>query len=463
MSELNSFRPIYTVSQLTGEIKTLLEKNFEHIWVEGEISNFRQPTSGHFYFTLKDASSQVRGVMFRMQNRLLKFEPEDGLQVVCSGRLTVYDPRGEYQIVVDHMEPKGLGALQLAFEKLKEKLSREGLFDPARKRPLPLLPQKIGIVTSPTGAAIRDILQIIDRRFANVHILLYPVRVQGAGAGQEIAQAIDELGRWPDLEVMIVGRGGGSLEDLWAFNEEVVARAISRSPVPVISAVGHEIDFTIADFVADLRAPTPSAAAELVVRNKAELFQNLENRVWRLNQVARTILESWQERLESLVHRLTDPRKRVADQRLRLDDFSFRLATSMQQGLGRRCERLGLKRESLFLLNPGKRVADFSRRLSQVYRGLAVSGRAALRLHRQRVEVIAGRLQTLSPLAVLERGYGIVRVLPSREIIREASRLKPQDRVNVKVRRGEFLAQVEKVSGEEEDPQPSLTLRPKGV
>jgi exodeoxyribonuclease VII large subunit len=349
MSELSSFRPIYTVSQLTGEIKTLLEKNFEHIWVEGEISNFRQPTSGHLYFTLKDESSQLRAVMFRMQNRLLKFEPEDGLQVVCYGRLTVYDPRGEYQIVVDHLEPKGLGALQLAFEQLKEKLSGEGLFDPARKRPLPTLPQKIGIVTSPTGAAIRDILQIIDRRFANVHILLYPVRVQGPGAAQEIAQAIDELGQWPGLEVMIVGRGGGSLEDLWAFNEEGVARAIHRSPVPVISAVGHEIDFTIADFVADLRAPTPSAAAELVIGNKLELVQNLENLVWRLNQMVRTTLESWQERLGSLIHRLTDPRKRIADQRLRLDDFSSRLATSMQQGLGRRSERLGSKRESLFL------------------------------------------------------------------------------------------------------------------
>jgi len=242
-----------------------------------------------------------------------------------------------------------------------------------------------------------------------------------------------------------------------------VARAIHRSPIPVISAVGHEIDFTIADFVADLRAPTPSAAAELVVRNKLELVQNLENRVWRLNQVVRTILEAWQERLGSLIHRLTDPRKRIADQRLRLDEFSFRLANSVQQNLGRRSERLGSKAESLFLLHPGKRVADFSQRLSQVHRRLAVSGRAALRLHGQRAEVIAGRLQSLSPLAVLERGYSIVRVLPSGEIIREASRVKPHDRVSVKVHRGEFMARVEKVGGEEEDLQPSLTLGPKGV
>jgi exodeoxyribonuclease VII large subunit len=450
-----SSRPILTVSQLTAEIKTLLERNFEHLWVEGEVSNLRLPGSGHLYFTLKDESAQIRAVMFRTQNRLLKFQPEDGLQVVGYGRLTVYEPRGEYQIVLDYLEPKGLGALQLAFDQLKEKLSREGLFDPARKKPLPPLPQKIGIVTSPTGAAIRDILQIINRRFANVHILLYPVRVQGVGAAQEIARAIDELGQWPGLDVMIVGRGGGSLEDLWAFNEEPVARAIHRSPVPVVSAVGHEIDFTIADFVADLRAPTPSAAAELVVRNKVELVQTLESLGRRLSQTVRMNLESRQERLSSLVYRLTDPRKRVSDQRLHLDDLSSRLATSIQQSLGRRIDRFRMKVESLTLLHPGKRVTDYSHRLSQLHRRLAVAGRSSMRFYRQRVEVAAGRLQSLSPLAVLERGYGIARVLPSREIIRDASRLRVDDRVNVKVHRGDFVARVEKMSGEEEDP-PSL-------
>jgi exodeoxyribonuclease VII large subunit len=457
-----STRPILTVSQLTAEIKSLLERNFEHLWVEGEISNLRIPSSGHLYCTLKDESAQIRAVMFRMQNRLLKFQPEDGLQVVGYGRLTVYEPRGEYQLVLDHLEPKGLGALQLAFEQLKEKLSREGLFDPARKKPLPSLPQKIGIVTSPTGAAIRDILQIIDRRFANVHILLYPVRVQGAGAAQEIAQAIDELGRYPGLDVMIVGRGGGSLEDLWAFNEEAVARAISRSPVPIISAVGHEIDFTIADFVADLRAPTPSAAAELVVRNKTELVQNLGNLGWRLSQVVRALLESRRERLSSLIHRLADPRKRLSDQRLHLEDFSSRLSTSVLQGLRQRSERLRMKYQGLIYLHPGRRAAELSQRLTQLRRRLALAGRASLRSHRQGVEVLAGRLQTLSPLAVLERGYSIARLLPARQIIREASLLKADDRVTVRVHRGEFTARVEKAEGEE-DPQPSLTLKSKGV
>ncbi len=458
-----SSRPILTVSQLTAEIKTLLERNFEYLWVEGEVSNLRLPGSGHLYFTLKDESAQIRAVMFRMQNRLLKFQPEDGLQVVGYGRLTVYEPRGEYQIVLDHLDPKGLGALQLAFDQLKEKLSREGLFDPARKKPLPPLPQKIGIVTSPTGAAIRDILQVIDRRFANVHILLYPVRVQGVGAAQEIARAIDELGQWPGLDVMIVGRGGGSLEDLWAFNEEPVARAIHRSPVPVVSAVGHEIDFTIADFVADLRAPTPSAAAELVVRNKVELVQTLESLARRLSRTVRMDLESRQERLSSLVHRLSDPRKRVSDQRLRLDDLSSRLATSIQQSQGRRMDRFRMKLESLTHLHPGKRVTEYSHRLSQLHRRLAVASRSSMRFYRQRVEIAAGRLQSLSPLAVLERGYGIARVLPSREIIRDASRLRADDRVNVKVHRGEFVARVEKIAGPEEDPQPSLTLGAKGV
>jgi exodeoxyribonuclease VII large subunit len=421
--------------------------------VEGEVSGYKRAASGHVFFSLKDEKSVIKAVMWQSTARKIAFDLKDGLQVICRGKVSVYEPRGDYQLYVDLVEPKGKGALQLAFEQLKEKLSREGLFDPARKKPLPHLPQKIGIVTSPTGAAIRDILQIIDRRFANVHLLLYPVRVQGVGAAQEIARAIDELGQWPGLDVMIVGRGGGSLEDLWAFNEEPVARAIHRSPVPVVSAVGHEIDFTIADFVADLRAPTPSAAAELVVRNKVELVQTLENLARRLSQRVRMNLEAMQERLSSLVHRLSDPRKRLSDQRLRLDDLCSRLATAIQQSLGRRIDRFRMKVESLTLLHPGKRVTDYSHRLGHLHRRLTVAGHSSMRFHRQRVEVAAGRLHSLSPLGVLERGYGIARVLPSREIIRDASRLRADDRVNVKVHRGEFVARVEKIAGPEEDPQ----------
>jgi len=445
LTDLQSFRPIYTVSQLTAEIKTLLERNFEHLWVEGEISNLRLPSSGHFYFTLKDEAAQVRGVMFKSQNRLLKFNPADGLQVICYGRVSVYEPRGEYQIVVDYMEPKGLGALQLAFEQLKEKLAREGLFDPGHKKPLPPLPQRIGIVTSPTGAAIRDILQIIDRRFANVHILLYPVRVQGLGAAQEIARAIGELNQWPEIDVIIVGRGGGSLEDLWAFNEEVVARAIFDSRVPIISAVGHEIDFTIADFVADLRAPTPSAAAELVVKNKLELIQALESFEIRLRNAARASLAPRRERLFALAHRLADPRRKISDQRLRVDDLFLRLSNSIRQALWRKTEGLRGKAESLILINPRHQIGEHFHHLSQVFQRLPLAMRTTLRLFRQRVEGNMGKLQTLSPLAILERGYSIARVLPSKEIIRQASILKGEDRVSVKVHRGEFTARVEEI------------------
>jgi exodeoxyribonuclease VII large subunit len=279
---------------------------------------------------------------------------------------------------------------------------------------------------------------------------------------EEVCRGIEYFSRtgWADL--VIVGRGGGSLEDLWTFNEEAVARAIAASSVPVISAVGHETDVTIADFVADLRAPTPSAAAELVVRNKTELVQNLGNLGRRLSQVVRALLESRGERLSSLIHRLADPRKRLSDQRLRLDDLSYRLSTSMLQGLRQRSERLRMKYQGLIYLHPGRRVAELLQRLTQLCRRLALAGRASLRSHRQGVEVLAGRLQTLSPLAVLERGYSIARLLPARRIIREASLLKTDDRVIVRVHRGEFTARVEK-AGEEEAPQPSLTLKSKGV
>jgi exodeoxyribonuclease VII large subunit len=440
-----SSRSILTVSRLTAEIKTLLERNFDPVWVEGEISNLRLPGSGHLYFTLKDEKAQIRGVMFRLQNRLLKFEPKDGLQVIGYGRVTVYEPRGDYQIIFDYLEPKGLGALQLAFEQLKEKLATEGLFDPARKRPIPHLPQKIGIVTSSTGAAIRDILKIIDRRFANVQVLLYPVRVQGQGAAQEIARAIEDLNRLTDVEVMIVGRGGGSLEDLWAFNEEVVARAIFSSRIPVISAVGHEVDFTIADFVADLRASTPSAAAELVVRSKVEITQNLRNLERALWQSFRAILDLKAERFFSLAERLSDPRRRLSDQRIRLDDLSSRLAFSLKQGLSREQARFRLQQGKLLLLNPARRLEEYSQKFAQVMRRLTLSLQRELRISRQRVEGIMGRLFTLSPLSVLERGYSITRALPSGEIVRRALDLKPENRVKVKVHQGEFTARVEEV------------------
>jgi len=279
VDRVNEVKPdnVYTVSEITKLIKEELESTFPLLWVEGEISNFHRHHSGHLYFTMKDAACQLRAVMFRSEAQRAAFEMKDGLQVVCRGRINVYEPRGEYQIIVELVEPKGKGALQLAFEQLKEKLKKEGLFDPRFKKKLPLLPNKVGVVTSPRGAAIVDILKTLERRFARLHILIYPAKVQGEGAADEIVEGIDYFSQRPDMDVIIVGRGGGSIEDLWAFNEEKVARAIFRSKVPVISAVGHEIDFTISDFVADIRASTPTAAAETVIEKEASFEERIEN------------------------------------------------------------------------------------------------------------------------------------------------------------------------------------------
>ena len=302
----SEYKTIWTVSELTQKVKTRLEADFGEVWVEGEISNLRRPSSGHSYFTLKDDKSQIRAVIFRFMGRYLKFEPQDGMLVICRGKMSVYEPRGEYQLILDYMEPKGVGALQLAFEQLKEKLGKEGLFATDHKKPLPYLPRKIGIVTSSTGAAVRDILNVIGRRFPTMSILISPVKVQGEGSAPEIARAIDGLNLMDDIDVIIVARGGGSLEDLWSFNEECVARAIYRSSIPVVSAVGHEIDFTIADFVADLRAPTPSAAGELVVRDKGELVNFIESLSDRLRNRTLQILETEKKHSQLVMKRFPE-------------------------------------------------------------------------------------------------------------------------------------------------------------
>src|SRR5881296_2728361 len=324
---------IYTISEITFEIKRTLENQFGEIWLQGEISNFKHHTSGHMYFTLKDDRAQVKAACFRNSNRYLKFRPEDGLEVIVRGRISVYEPRGDYQIIVEHMEPVGVGSLQLAFEQLKEKLRKEGLFDEAHKKALPLLPQKIGIVTSPTGAAIRDILRILKRRNASLHVLIYPANVQGAGAAHEIAAGVRYFSTRDDIDVILVGRGGGSIEDLWAFNEEVVARAIFQSRIPVISAVGHEIDFTISDFVADLRAPTPSAAAEMVSGAREELSATVRSLYGRLVQAIRLEIE----RRRSILERLSRNRafevapNKIREFQQRFDEATLRMTQAMIQ------------------------------------------------------------------------------------------------------------------------------------
>ena len=333
-------RKVYTVSELTKKIRETLEVNFDLIWVTGEISNLRTPSSGHYYFTLKDKESQIKAVLFRPQLRFLKFLPQDGMDIICYGRLTVYEKRGEYQIIIEYLEPKGIGALSFAFEQLKEKLSKEGLFDQAHKKPIPFLPKRIGIITSPTGAAIRDMIQIIGRRFSNLEIYIYPVRVQGEEAPSEIVKAIYEMNQWGKVDVIILGRGGGSLEDLWAFNTEEVARAIFDSKIPIISAVGHEIDFTIADFVADLRAPTPSAAAELVVPDRTEITNVISSLSVRLNTRMKQILEMEKQHYFMLIKRLPDLRFRLSDLQSRIDDLKSRLAPNLLQLIRLRKEML---------------------------------------------------------------------------------------------------------------------------
>lgn len=395
-------RHVYTISELTRNIRRVLEGEFSAIWVEGEVSNLRIPSSGHMYWTLKDETAELHAVMFKGLNQYLKFKLENGLKVVAFGQVSVYQRRGEYQLAVEKLEPRGWGARQLAFEQLKKRLQLEGLFDEAHKKPIPLLPVRVGVVTSPTGAAIRDIINIIQRRFANVEILLNPVRVQGEGAAEEISEALDELNEMGEVEVIIVGRGGGSLEDLWAFNEEVVARAIYRSRLPVISAVGHEIDYTISDFAADLRAPTPSVAAELVVAAKEELVNKIE------------ILEERMKR--ALLNTLALLKNRVVRA---TESYTFR--------------------------QPGETIRQYQQRIDDLVRNLTLGMSHFLGLGRERLTALAGRLEGLSPLGVLSRGYSLSLKLPERAVIRETATLKVGDEVETRVREGSFLSRVERI------------------
>ena len=440
------FRYILTVSELTQEIKDILELKFPDIWIEGEISNLRIPPSGHIYFTLKDDFSQIRAVLFKMQARNLRFVLEDGLHVICRGRVSLYEKRGEYQLILEEVEPKGIGAFQLAFLQLKDRLEREGLFELARKKKIPMIPQTIGIVTSPTGAVIRDMLHIIHRRFENVRILLYPVRVQGEGASLEIAKAIEDFNKRMDVNVIIVGRGGGALEDLWPFNEEIVARAIYHSKIPIISAVGHETDYTISDFVADLRAPTPSAAAELVVKDKREIKTTLHYLEERLDNQIIQILKENRTDVFHLRKMLIDPRKRIEEYLLRVDDLvnRFRILTSWI--LKRKIEKSLHLRERLYLQNPIQKVKTLRLTLSEAGKRLGQTMSHSIEIQRQKMEGIFGKLESLSPLSILQRGYSITRKLPSLQILRDVVLVKEGDKVEVKLHKGILLCGVEKTT-----------------
>jgi exodeoxyribonuclease VII large subunit len=444
-------RAVLTVSELTARIKTRLEEGFPAVWVEGEISNLRLPSSGHAYFTLKDDQAQIRAVLFRGRGRRVRFELEDGLQVLAFGGLDVYALRGEYQLVVELMEPKGLGALQLAFEQLKRKLEAEGLFDPARKRPLQRFPRTIGIVTSLSGAAIRDMLHIIRRRFADLRIVIAPVRVQGEEAPGEIVQAIANLCEVGGLDVVIVGRGGGSIEDLWAFNDERVARVIAACPVPVISAVGHETDFTIADFVADLRAPTPSAAAELVVREKLEVVRRLMDLYARLGQAARDQVRRRRERVDLLARRrvLTDPARALRDLHRRLDDLGGRLRGGLRASQRQVAHRVALATHALRSHTPAARIAGARALLGQLGGRLDTGATHRLKAARHRFESLVGRLESLSPLGVLARGYSLTR-LPSGAVVRRAAQTQPGDAIEILLHQGVLGARVVEVRERDE-------------
>ena len=436
-----------SVGELNAKIRDLLENELQTVWVEGEISNARVWNTGHLYFTLKDSGSQIKAVMFRSAVRYLKFTPEDGLKVVARGKVSVYDPKGEYQILCEHMEPKGLGSLQQAFEQLKKKLAAEGLFDPARKRPLPALPRRIGIVTSLDGAALRDIIRVLRRRYPNAHLVLSPTRVQGEGAGREVAHAIRKIERIEGVDVVIVARGGGALEDLWAFNEEVLARVIAACQVPVISGVGHETDFTIADFVADLRAPTPSAAAELVVRRKDEFFGHIDRIGERLDAAIHHRLRRIETRLHMLEARpgYAGYRGRVAVRGRHISELAANLRHRIDQSLSRRARRHDLLRRSLDTFDPRHRLAAVRTRLVARDGQLQAAVRRRLGLKQHRLASLAARVDGLSPLAVLGRGYSVTWDGARTRIIRDASTLQPGDKVSVVVERGTLDATVDRV------------------
>ena len=438
-------RRIFSVSELTREIRGLLEDHFPFIWVEGEISNFRVPASGHYYFVLKDAESQVRCVMFRSQQRWMRFQPEDGLHVLCQARVSVYEPRGEYQLLVDVMEPRGVGALQLAYEQLKKRLEAEGLFDPEHKKPIPFLTQRLGVVTSPTGAAIRDIIRVVRERYSNLEIYLYPVRVQGEGAAEEIATGIDTFNAEFPVDALIVGRGGGSWEDLWAFNEEAVVRAIFRSQIPVISAVGHEIDTTLADLVADVRAPTPSAAAELVAQHKEALEAYLTDLFQRLQGRVRHILSLAGERLSSRKQRLRHPAARLADLRLRLDEHVQRLEFASGQRLQSETQTFKRLRDHLLHLSPGRRISESRGLLDQCWRDLGLFARQSLQRKRQSLERSLTQLDGLSPLGILARGYSITTTWSKGKVVRSVKQVKKGATVRVRLHEGALRCDVTEV------------------
>lgn len=437
-------RDVYSVSRLNAEARSVLEGSFPLLWVEGEISNLARPSSGHWYFSLKDSHAQVRCAMFRQRNQLLRFRPTDGMQVLMRVRISLYEGRGDFQLLVEHMEEAGSGALQKAFEMLKQRLHTEGLFDAAHKKPLPYLPTCIGVVTSPTGAALRDILTVLARRFPAIPVIIHPVAIQGAGAREQIAAAIRLANRRQECDVLIVGRGGGSLEDLWAFNEEVVARAIHASVLPVVSAVGHEIDFTISDFVADQRAPTPSAAAELLSPDQGEFHARLLQLRIRLSQNMQRQLRHARQQLESLQQRLRHPGRRLQDISQRLDELELRLLRGQEHFLRHRQTQLAALDAQLARHTPVHRLQQLHEQTSALQHRLQQAMARQQERLQQRLQQCMLTLDAVSPLATLERGYAILTDSQQR-ILRKAGQIGPGERVQARLAQGTIICRVEDV------------------
>jgi exodeoxyribonuclease VII large subunit len=433
---------VYEVTELNKIIKRILEDKFPFIWISGEISNFKTPSSGHCYFTLKDPHSQISAVMFRVQASALKFRPEDGLSVVGLGRISVYEPRGAYQIIFEYLEPKGLGGLQIAFEKLKQRLFDQGLFDQQHKLPLPVIPKKISIVTSPTGAAIRDFIKVAQRRFPNLPLEVVPVSVQGDRAPGEIIHAVRWLNKMGTTDVIVLARGGGSIEDLCAFNDEQVARTIFASDIPIVSAIGHETDFTIADFVADLRAPTPSAAAEIAIPSKKELNYQIINTNQKLYKTISNYLKNLFNLIIGLSSRIIHPRQRLQDLRMRVDDYSIRLLSSIDRALTRRHECLAFQHNMLMHVSPATTVASMQEQVNTLQDASIRQINRLLREGQSTISKNVSMLDALNPLAILQRGYSITRTLPHRSVVRGVNQVTINQSLEILLGRGRLTVTV---------------------
>lgn len=445
MSVSAQLQRILTISEVTALVRDRLEQGFPDLWIEGEVSNLRAPSSGHLYFTLKDSHCQIRAVLFRAGAQRLRFALQEGLQVIVRGRLTVYEPRGEYQAVLDYLEPKGVGALQLALEQLKEKLAREGLFDESRKKPLPFLPRRVGIVTSLSGAALHDMLVVLERRCPSLDVLICPAPVQGEGAATHIAEAIRLLGSSGKVDVMIVGRGGGSLEDLRCFNEEVVVRAIAASPVPVVSAVGHEIDYTLADFAADYRAPTPSAAAEAVAPVLDELVRTIGDLRVRRERGLEMHLALLRHHVEELDGTLSVQILPVQRHAQRLDELASRAGWSLRHTLSIRRQGVMAGRHDLGLSSPLGLVRGAMGLVPQLLKRIEQGTHSVLAFRRQAVRSLMATLDSLSPLAILARGYSIVQAVPDGTVVRRAGDVAAGDEVRARLAEGQLLCRVQEV------------------